>query len=615
MSNREWLRISEYVLLSLSILGAIAFTVTQQVIYLAVPLILSLALNLANRPRLNPVQSQQQISQLQATLQNFQETMDTSNQRLQQIEAWRQQLSQVIDQKIEMSMQNISTAFDEFNQKIATIDQRLNQLDDSIVNLRSSIGEQEEKIIHLQHTQTELAQLQPQLQAFNLRFEEIEQAIKNSNDINQQQLAAFTEIKEHQNQEFALLHQQIEVFQPRLQEIDKKIADLEQNFQGQFHELEKIQQNHAAEILQFNQGFITINQRLTNLDKLTELDVFLDALLEPLPIPNSEETTGLIQALPVTSISESDDNIKDLVFVGTLTGHDNKVLSVAFSPDAQSLASGSEDKTIKIWDLATQKHHTFAALQDDVWSGGINSVIFHPHGKILASASDDTTIRLWNVDTGENFLTFRGHEHQVSCIAFSSNGKILASGSKDKTVKLWSVKTGQEVYSFKGHVDEVLCIAFSPDNQILASGGGIGDRNINILQLAEKTVRTLRVSSDWFVGGINSLAFSPNGEILASGSQDKTIKLWDVVTGEEINILQGHTDHVCAVVFSPNGNILASASKDNTVKLWSVDSGEEFYSVKCADDAVYSLAFSPDGRILAAGSGDKTITLFPCPSR
>jgi WD40 repeat protein len=189
-------------------------------------------------------------------------------------------------------------------------------------------------------------------------------------------------------------------------------------------------------------------------------------------------------------------------------------------------------------------------------------------------------------------------------------GKILASGSKDKIVKMWSLETGKEIYSFKSHTDDVLSVAFSPDGKLLASSAGGNDKTIKILQLAENKVKTLTGHSDWF-GGITSLAFSPDGKTLISGSQDKTIKLWNLETSQEIKTLSGHSDHICSVAYSPNGQILASASKDKTVKLWSVASGEEISSVKCTDSVIYSIAFSPDGKILAAGSGDTTITMFP----
>ncbi|MEY2913906.1 MAG: hypothetical protein RLZZ184_3215, partial [Cyanobacteriota bacterium] len=143
-----------------------------------------------------------------------------------------------------------------------------------------------------------------------------------------------------------------------------------------------------------------------------------------------------------------------------------------------------------------------------------------------------------------------------------------------------------------------------------ASGAGGNDKTIKILVLAENQVKTLRGHSDWF-GGITSLAFSPDGKTLISGSQDKTIKLWDVETSQEIRTLSGHSDHISSLAFSPNGQILASASKDKTLKIWTIDNGEEISSIKYNDAVINSIAFSPDGKVLAAGSGDKTIALFP----
>ncbi|HYW21117.1 MAG TPA: hypothetical protein VE956_17820 [Nodularia sp. (in: cyanobacteria)] len=274
MSNRQWLQISEYVLLSLSILGAIAVAVTQQVIYVAVPLILSLALNLANRPKLNSFQSQQQISQLQITLQNLQETMDTSNQRLQQIEAWRQQLTQVIDQKIEMSIPKLSTVFDEVNQKNQTVNNRLNQLDDSITNLSNTIHNQEEIFLKSQHNQTDISQFEQQFHSLNLRVEQIDKFVKSCSESNQQQLVEFSQIKQDQDREFSQVNQQIQVFQSRLEEIDQSIKHLHQTLGEQFQELEKMKQNKAAESSQFNQVFDSINERLATLDKLTDFKWF-----------------------------------------------------------------------------------------------------------------------------------------------------------------------------------------------------------------------------------------------------------------------------------------------------------------------------------------------------
>ncbi|MBO3457146.1 WD40 repeat domain-containing protein [Aetokthonos hydrillicola Thurmond2011] len=247
-----------------------------------------------------------------------------------------------------------------------------------------------------------------------------------------------------------------------------------------------------------------------------------------------------------------------------LKEHTNTVWTVALSPNSgQLIASGSWDRTIKLWNqrglcLSTLKGHSDLVL----------SVAFHPTDDILASCSQDMTIKLWNVHTGECFNTLQGHAGSILSVAFAPNSSILASSSADTTIKLWEVNKGECFKTLQKHTNGVWTIAFSPDGTILASAGD--DQTVNLWDVPSgEYICTLQGHDN----KIKSIAFTPDGQLLASGSEDRTIKLWDLQTNQCLYTLSGHDKWIQSVAFSPNGSVLASGSEDETIKLWDVATG------------------------------------------
>ncbi len=285
----------------------------------------------------------------------------------------------------------------------------------------------------------------------------------------------------------------------------------------------------------------------------------------------------------------------------SLTGHSSWVDSVIYSPDGRYLASGSQDKTIKIWEVATGKQLlTLTGHSDQVLS-----VIYSPDGRYLASGSQDKTIKIWEVATGKELRTLTGHSDRVRSVVYSPDGRYLASGSWDKTIKVWDVVTGTELRTLAGYSGWVWSVAYSPDGRYLASGNG--DKTIKIWEVATgKELPTFTGHSSVVL----SVVYSPDGRYLASGSSDKTIKIWEVATGKELPTLTGHSREVMSVVYSPDGRYLASGSQDKTIKIWEVATGKQLRTLTGHSWGVLSVAYSPDGRYLASGSGDNTIKIW-----
>lgn len=296
----------------------------------------------------------------------------------------------------------------------------------------------------------------------------------------------------------------------------------------------------------------------------------------------------------------------------TLVGHSADVRSVAFAgPAGERIITGDADGHLRVWDRGgigqRPELRTFRGHQ-----GPVSSIAFGGAHTIVASGSWDRSIRIWDLSAGRTIRTLTGHTDAVTSVRFSPDGRTLASASKDSTVRLWDLGSGRSTvlrHGDPGASTKIRDVTFSADGSRIATGGD--DGAIRFWAIADG--RMVASIPHAHSRTINSLAARPGTTQLASGSDDGTLVLWDMDRLRKIGrplYVPGNDKAVWQIAFTPDGKTVVSGGDDRKLHVWDVGRQVESEPPLSHQGSVWSVDIAPDGLHVATGASDSTVHLF-----
>ena len=288
----------------------------------------------------------------------------------------------------------------------------------------------------------------------------------------------------------------------------------------------------------------------------------------------------------------------------TLDAHSRSINIICFNNDGTKFATGSDDKTVKIWDTEKQT----IIFEPPKFSTYITALSFHPSRQILACGDEDGNLMLWNIDTRTEIANIKAHEDRINSISYNPDGSKIVTGSKDKTAKVWQVSNMETLFTLADNPDEIKHALFNPDgvNLILGCANGI-------IKIYDPFSGNLKLSKDSNTLFLNGMAISPDGQIIAISGIYPEIYLWKAEDLTPIMIVKEELSSVItSLSFStPDGHILIGCTDDEKIYFWKTYKGTFIKKLENVHKKnLKSLDVNNTGKFLACAGEDGQVKLW-----
>jgi WD40 repeat protein len=324
-------------------------------------------------------------------------------------------------------------------------------------------------------------------------------------------------------------------------------------------------------------------------------------------VPTNQALMLRIQAPSTQKTFKASQSVGTLI--STYAEHGNWISEAVWSPNGQQIASASYDGSVQVWNAFTVKQIALYRQKRLKILGRphINAVAWSPNGREFAAASDNKIVEIWDVANGKTRFTHHGYADSVRSVSWAPDLRKLASAGGNKT-HVWNAGHGKTITTQSTSRDIIQDVAWSPNSKYLAIASLL--QVVRIFEISTQLEFLLKTTYSNHTGPIQAVAWAPDGIRIASAADDKTIQIWNALTGNHLLTYTAHDTTIKAITWSPDGKSIASAGHDGTIQIWDTLTGNHVFTFRKHNGSVYTVAWSPDGEYIASGGADNIVHIW-----